>query len=80
MKKSLTLTKRRKPDELWWQVVEPHGSVTLMRGIYSVAGWVLTLDDPQRFVARNDTGSVRVEFDTQEEAKDFLMLLCAAER
>lgn len=62
----------RAPDELWWNCMQ--GGEILIRGESSIAGWLLRVDD--QWVARSEDGSVRVAFDTHDEAQDFLMLIC----
>lgn len=42
-----------------------------------VRGWVVLIDG--KWIARNETGTIRVDFDTMEEAQDFLSLLLKAQ-
>ena len=41
-----------------------------------VVGWVVKIDD--RWIARNAQGTVRADFDTMEEAQQFLTLMVSA--
>ena len=58
----------RGADELWWDTIAD-GHV-VMQGRSRIRGWLLILDG--KYVARSENGSVRSEFDTFEEARDFL--------
>jgi hypothetical protein len=42
-----------------------------------VRGWVVLIDG--KWIARNDTGTIRADFDTMEEAQNFLTLLLKAQ-
>lgn len=66
----------RAHDELWWDTI-PEGHV-IMQGRSHIRGWLLMLDDV--WVARSENGSVRSEFDTFEEARDFLWAIVNMER
>lgn len=60
--------RKRPPNELWWdRIADGH---VIMRGASHIKGWLLMLDG--KWIARSEDGSVRAEFDTIEEAKDFL--------
>ena len=48
---------------------------TLHRGPH-VVGWVVMIDD--KWIARLADGSVRAEFDTMEEAQQFLTVIVSA--
>lgn len=62
------VNKGRAPDELWWDnMMDGH---VVMQGKSHIRGWLLILDG--KFVARNENGTVRAEFDTYDEAKEFL--------
>ena len=58
----------RGKDELWWDTIAD-GHV-VMQGRSRIRGWLLILDG--KYIARSEDGSVRSEFDTFEEARDFL--------
>lgn len=58
----------REPNELWWDTIAD-GHV-IMQGRSRIRGWLLILDG--KYIARSEDGSVRSEFDTFEEARDFL--------
>jgi hypothetical protein len=73
----------RKPNELWWDMLDADTQV-VMQGVSHIKGWLLRLDDENRvsirYVARSEDGSVRAEFDTIEEAKDFLWAIVNMEK
>jgi len=58
----------RAHDELWWDTIA-NGHV-VMQGRSRIRGWLLRLDG--KYIARSEDGSVRSEFDTFEEARDFI--------
>lgn len=41
-----------------------------------VVGWVVLIDG--KWIARNETGTIRADFDTMEEAQQFLTLVLNA--
>ena len=41
-----------------------------------VAGWVVLIDD--KWIARNAEGTIRADFDTMQEAQDFLSTMLNA--
>lgn len=43
----------------------------------TVVGWVVLIDD--RWIARNAEGTIRADFDTMEEAQDFLTTMLNAQ-
>jgi hypothetical protein len=59
----------RGKDELWWDRLDTNANV-IMQGRSRIRGWLLILDG--KYIARSENGSVRSEFDTFEEARDFL--------
>lgn len=61
--------RKRPPNELWWDGLDD-STLVVMRGASHIKGWLLRLDG--RYIARSEDGSVRAEFDTLDEAKDFL--------
>jgi hypothetical protein len=66
---------KRERDEVWWQDPSLDGQYkVIMRGQLSIAGWVVKIDD--KYVARVEELGLRAEFDTSQEAEDFLMLIC----
>lgn len=75
--------KKRAKDELWWSAMDADTQV-IMRGASHIKGWLLRLDHPEGggglWVARSEDGSVRVEFNNIEEAKDFLWAIVHMER
>ena len=66
----------RGKDELWWDTIAD-GHV-VMQGRSRIRGWLLILDG--KYIARSEDGSVRSEFDTFEEARDFLWAIVNMER
>jgi len=60
---------QRGADELWWDRLDTNANV-IMQGRSRIRGWLLILDG--KYIARSEDGSVRSEFDTFEEARDFL--------
>ena len=48
---------------------------TLHRG-GTVVGWVVMIDD--KWIARSADGSIRADFDTMEEAQQFLTVMVSA--
>jgi hypothetical protein len=66
----------RGKDELWWDTITD-GHV-IMQGRSRIRGWLLRLDGV--WIARSEDGSVRAEFDTIEEAKEFLWAIVNMER
>ena len=68
-----TSTHKQQPQrgkhELWWDTIGSNGHV-VMQGSSRIRGWLLILDG--KYIARSEDGSVRAEFDTLEEAQDFL--------
>lgn len=66
---------KRERDEVWWQEPSLDGQYkVIMRGQSSIAGWLVKIDD--KYVARVEELSLRAEFDTSQEAENFLMLIC----
>lgn len=65
------------PDDLLWQEVETsdgkHDAVLFAGAKHKLKGWVLQ-DSEAVWVARTVTGT-RAEFDNQEDARAFLVLL-----
>ena len=63
-------------SELKWGSMHSHDYYkTLHRGAY-VAGWIVLLD--KRWVARTADGSIRADFDTMDEAQQFLTVVVSA--
>jgi hypothetical protein len=48
----------------------------VLRHAYVVVGWVVKIDG--EWVARNASGTVRADFETIDEAKDFLITMINA--
>ena len=62
--------------EAKWGTMHKHEYYqTLHRG-WQVVGWVVFLE--QRWIARTADGSVRADFDTADEAKQFLIVIVSA--
>ena len=69
---------QRAKDELWWDTLDSTSEV-VMQGKSHIRGWLLRLDE-DNWVARSEDGSVRVEFNNIEEAKDFLWAIVHMEK
>ena len=62
-------------DAKWGRLHGNDNYKTLHRG-GTVIGWVVMIDD--KWIARNPQGTVRADFDTMEEAQQFLTVMVSA--
>lgn len=53
-----------------WTTLSSNKDYQVLRNVDVVIGWVVLIED--QWVARSADGTVRADFDTIEEAKDFL--------
>ena len=53
-----------------WTALSSNEDYQVLRNVDVVVGWVVKIDG--QWVARSASGTVRADFDTIEEAKDFL--------
>jgi hypothetical protein len=68
----------RAPNELWWSKFDSKANV-IMQGTTRIRGWLLLLDSGV-WVARSEDGTVRAEFDSIDEAKEFLWAIVNMEK
>jgi len=62
--------------EFKWGTMVSNEDYQVLRHAYVVVGWVVKIDG--EWVARNASGTVRADFETIDEAKDFLITMINA--
>jgi hypothetical protein len=59
-----------------WDRLKSNEDYQVLRRENTVLGWVVKIDG--RWIARREDGTVRADFDTIEEARDFLQTIVGA--
>ena len=63
-------------NNLKWGTMHKHDYYKTLHRADVVVGWVVLLDN--RWIARTSDGSVRADFDTMDEAQQFLTTMVSA--